>query len=309
MATNMTPVGAANEGADAFVPELWARGIQNYIEKKLRFANLATDLSGMLTGSGDTINIPAVATETATTAVIHDFVDGTSAINYTQTDDTTRQLVVNEMAYVGKILPDVTQIQANPDMMTMYVQNMGYQIADAIDKKVFLSMIGTNGTGVLDGDTTQVDLATDNTFVQADLQSLIAGFYNNGIDPRDGYVMAVHPYIFKQLAMLSEFIRLDYRESANQFMSKGSVGTLLGMPLYPDHRFTQWDDGSGVPSGTNGVVVGLCWQPSNLFMAYSQRPKVVSQYSVDFLGTKMAVSSYYGAITGAKSKIISITNP
>ena len=49
------------------------------------------------------------------------------------------------------------------------------------------------------------------------------------------------------------------------------------------------------------------WNPNNVFVAYSQKPSVMSQLSVDYLGTKMAVHSTYGAVVGNRSKVICLT--
>ena len=305
--TTTTGVGTATEGADAFVPELWSTGIQNYIQKRLRWGGLCTDLSSLISNSGDTINIPAIAASSATTSTVTAFAGGNSAINYTETADATRTLTVNQLSYVGKIIPDVSKVQANPDMMTMYVQDMGHQIADAIDKHIFETFLNNTSTGVADT-TNQTEVALDETsvFDKDDLKDLISTFYNNGIDPRDGYVFAVHPFIFKQLAVLDNFASWDYRAGANDFMATGSVGSLLGMPVYPDHRFTAYDS-SGAPAGTDNLCLGLMWNPNNVFVAYSQKPSVMSQLSVDYLGTKMAVHSTYGAVVGNRSKVICLT--
>ena len=48
MANNITGVGTANVDADAFVPELWSAGVQNYIKKKFVLANLTNDVSFMV---------------------------------------------------------------------------------------------------------------------------------------------------------------------------------------------------------------------------------------------------------------------
>ena len=48
MANNITGVGTANTDADAFVPELWSAGVQNYIKKKFLLANSVNDVSFMV---------------------------------------------------------------------------------------------------------------------------------------------------------------------------------------------------------------------------------------------------------------------
>ena len=102
MAYNITGVGTANTDADVFVPELWSAGVQNYIKKKFLLANLTNDVSFMVSNAGDTINIPRVTENTATTTTISSFTEGTAAVGYTSPNDTSGTLTVDQMAYYAR---------------------------------------------------------------------------------------------------------------------------------------------------------------------------------------------------------------
>ena len=74
------------------------------------------------------------------------------------------------------------------------------------------------------------------------------------------------------------------------------------MPVYATNSIAASD-------GTANHVVGCVFKPSNIFLAYSQKPKMVSQYSVDFLGHKVATHAYYGSTVAVPKQLVQITNP
>ena len=173
MAYNITGVGTANVDADNFVPELWSAGVQNYIKKKFLLANLVNDVSFMVAAAGDKINIPRVTENTATTTTISSFTEGTSAIGYTSPNDTAGTLTVDQMAYYGRIYPDIVEIQANPDLLNLHAEAMGFAIGKAIDSHIS-SLLTTYSS-----DFTEHSLAADNALVHLDFSMcLIANFAN-----------------------------------------------------------------------------------------------------------------------------------
>ena len=111
MATTITGVGAADVRADAFVPQMWAGGVQNYIKKKFLLAGLTNDVSFMVSGAGDTINVPRVTENTATTTTISSFTNAATAIGYSAPNDATGTLTVDQMTYYARIYPDIVEIQ------------------------------------------------------------------------------------------------------------------------------------------------------------------------------------------------------
>ena len=295
MANNITGVGTANTDADAFVPELWSAGVQNYIKKKFLLANLVNDVSFMVSSAGDKINIPRVTENTATTTTISSFTEGTAAIGYTSPNDSSGTLTVDQMAYYGRIYPDIVEIQANPDLFNLHAEAMGFAIGKAID-----SYLGTLLT-TYSSDYTEHSMAADNALTATELQLLVKSLYAAGIDPNDGYVMVVGAELISDLMGIDQFTSADYAKDQHVWQN-GLLGSLLGMPVYATNSIAASD-------GTANHVVGCVYKPSNIFLAYSQKPKMVSQYSVDFLGHKVAAHAYYGATVAVPKGLVQITNP
>ena len=295
MANNITGVGTANLDADAFVPELWSAGVENYIKKKFVLANLVNDVSFMVGAAGDKINIPRVTENTATTTTISSFTEGTAAVGYTSPNDSTGTLTVDQMAYYARIYPDIVEIQANPDLLNLHAEAMGFAIGKAIDSHIS-SLLTTYSS-----DYTEHSLAADNALTAAELQLVVKSLYTAGIDPNDGYVMVVGAELISDLMGIDQFTSADYVK--DQFVWKnGLLGSIMGMPVYATNSIAASD-------GTANHVVGCIYKPSNIFLAYSQKSKMVSQYSVDFLGHKVAAHAYYGSAVAVPKGLVQITNP
>ena len=178
------------------------------------------------------------------------------------------------MAYYARIYPDIVEIQANPDLLAMHAEAMGFAIGKAIDSHVS-SLLTTYSSSY-----TEHSLAADNALTAAELQLVIKSLYTAGIDPNDGYVMVVGAELISDLMGLDQFTSADYVK--DQYVWKtGLLGSIMGMPVYATNSVAASD-------GTANNVVGCIYKPSNIFLAYSQKPKMVSQYSVDFLGHKVA---------------------
>ena len=295
MANNLTGGGTANTDADAFVPELWSAGVENYIKKKFVLANLVNDVSFMVGSAGDKINIPRVTENTATTTTISSFTEGTAAVGYTSPNDSTGTLTVDQMAYYARIYPDIVEIQANPDLLNLHAEAMGFAIGKAIDAHIS-SLLTTYDSGF-----TEHSLAADNALTAAELQLVIKSLYTAGIDPNDGYVMVLGAELVSDLMGIDQFTSADYVK--DQYVWKnGLLGSVMGMPVYATNSIAASD-------GTANHVVGCIYKPSNIFLAYSQKPKMVSQYSVDFLGHKVAAHAYYGSAVAVPKGLVQITNP
>ena len=288
--------------ATVFIPEMWAAGVRGYFEKPTTFLSLAdTSLSGLVKGQGDTIHIPKMTAKAATDTTPQAISAMTTNIAYHSPDDTETKLTINKLAYSAQILSDVIKIQASPEMFNMYVQGMGYAIQQHVENTV-----GDLFSGGTIGYMVESTLATDNLFVLADLKTLIGLMYSNGANPRDGYVMVISPELASHMMTITGFTSADFANSIGIATPGGNnnvaaFGSIAGMPIYVSDRFT-----AATPANT---IVGAVFKPDNLKLAYQVDPTVVSQYSVDFLGTKLAAYVAYGATIVDEGQVFGITNP
>ena len=300
--TDVSATYGASAGASAFVPELWAAGVAGYFEKPTTFASLAdSSLSGLVQASGDTIHIPKMAAHSATATTpqaISALSDATIA--YHSNDDGETKLTINKLAYSAHIISDVVKIQASPELMTMYTQGMGYAIKQDVEN--YLGDLFSGGTI---GNMIESTLGTDNEFDLDDAKTLLQLMYTNGVHPSDGFVMVVSPELATHMVGIANFTSSDYASIAQISPRLGqggdihASGQLFGMPVYVSDRFTN--------TGTTNTIVGAVFKPDNLKVAYQVSPTVVSEYSVDHLGTKIAAYVAYGASIVDQGQVFGIT--
>ena len=298
MAYVNTSVGTANTDLDDFVPELWAEGINNYIEEQFVLANIVdTSLSSLVKQRGDVVHIPLMTEKSATATTPADFSNLTDNLTYHSNNDDEKTITVDKLYYSAQIISDIANVQASPEFFDMYVKGMGYSIGRKVE-----ALIADDITGLTVGNTVQLDLNANNTFAAIDMGNVLKVMAQNNFDPTDGWAMVVSPTLYGSMMQITNFTSADFSGSGGLAVKggRGLVGTLAGMPVYVSNRMKE--------TTTNDHIAGAIFQPQNAKLLYQIEPKVVSEYSVDFLGTKVAAYTACGFDFVKDGEIITLTN-
>jgi hypothetical protein len=303
VSTDVSLTYGSTAGASVFIKELWADAVAGYFKKPTTFITLADDsLSGLVKGQGDTIHIPKMTAKTAQATTPQAISGLTANITYEAPDDTETKIQINKLAYNAHIIADVVKIQATPELFTMYAEGMGYAIKQDVE-----NYLGDLFSGASLGNMVEASLDTANELDADDLKDVVSTMYTNGANPRDGYVAVVSPELAGSMLTVTNFTSSDFSRTigatapSSDSSDVAQFGTLAGMPLYVSDRFTA--------SATADTIVGSIFKPKNLKIAYQVKPTVVSQYSVDFLGTKVAAYVAYGASIVDEGQVFAVTNP
>lgn len=298
MAYVNTSVGTANTDLDDFVPQLWAEGINNYIEEQFVLANIVdTSLSALVKQRGDVVHIPLMTEKSATATTPADFSAITDNLTYHSNNDDEKTITVDKLYYSAQIISDIANVQASPEFFDMYVKGMGYAIGRKVE-----ALIADDITGLTVGNTVQLDLSANNTFAAADMGNVLKVMAQNNFDPTAGWAMVVSPTLYGSMMQITNFTSADFSGSGGLAVKggRGLVGTLAGMPVYVSNRMKE--------TTTNNHIAGAIFQPENAKLLYQIEPKVVSEYSVDFLGTKVAAYTACGFDFVKDGEIITLTN-
>ena len=288
--------GDATQGTgshlDVFIPELWADGVYRYFEKNLVFKPFFDDYSSLVAGRGDVLHIPTVqevasADKSANTGVA-----------YTVNTETDIDLSIDQHKYAAKLFEDIAMIQSNEQLFDKYAQSMAYALAKAVDTKIE-ALLQTLGT-------TQA-LAADNSMSNADVETAIGTLLSNDI-PKEECAFFVNPLIYADLLNSKAFVTNNSCAGVgfgndNPVMRTGEVGMLFGIPVFTS---------SLIPTTTStGIEAGYLVHKSAIAVAVQQDIRVQSEYSVDYLGTKVVADIIYGAVitTGSHVKGIEFLNP
>ena len=288
--------GDATQGTgshlDVFIPELWADGVYRYFEKNLVFKPFFDDYSSLVQGRGDTLHIPTVQ-EVASADK-----SANAGVAYSVNTETDIDLSIDQHKYAAKLFEDIAMIQSNEQLFDKYAQSMAYALAKAVDTKIeaLLQTLGTTQT-----------LAADNSMSNADVETAIGTLLSNDI-PKEECAFFVNPLIYADLLNSKAFVTNNSGAGVgfgndNPVMRTGEVGMLFGIPVFTS---------SLIPTTTStGIEAGYLVHKSAIAVAVQQDIRVQSEYSVDYLGTKVVADIIYGAVitTGSHVKGIEFLNP
>ena len=260
---------------DVFIPELWSDGIYRYFEKALVFKPFFDDYSSLVQGKSDVLHIPTIQ-EVATSRKTEN-----AGVAYSVNTETEIQLQIDQHMYAAKLFEDIAMIQSNEQLFDKYAQSMAYALAKAVDTEIEAQLQSLG--------TTQ-DLAANNSMSNADVETALGTLMSNDI-PKEECAFFVNPLIFADLLNSRAFVAAGSSAGIgfgadNDAMRTGEVGLLFGIPVFQS---------SLIPTtSSDGIEVGYLVHKSAIAVAVQQDIRVQSEYSVDYLGTKVVADIIYG---------------
>ena len=191
------------------------------------------------------------------------------------------------------MLDDIGVIQANESLFAKYAQGMAYQLALQVDTDIMteLSDLGTT-----------YQLATaDNQITAADAESVVGTLLTNNL-PLSECVWIVNPVIYADL--LAQGLILGERAAnigmdfSAEGVRTGKVPSFFGMPVIQTSLIVQ--------TTTANHQVGYCVHKGCVALAMQQDIRVQSEYSVDFLATKVVADCIYGVEKMTANKVMGV---
>mgnify|MGYP003123593425 CR=1 FL=1 len=277
---------------DVFIPELWSDGIYRYFEKSLVLKPFFDDYSSLVQGRGDVLHIPTIQ-EVATSRKTEN-----AGVAYSVNTETEIQLQIDQHMYAAKLFEDIAMIQSNEQLFDKYAQSMAYALAKAVDTEIEAQLQSLG--------TTQ-DLAANNSMSNADVETALGTLMSNDI-PKEECAFFVNPLIFADLLNSRAFVAAGSSAGIgfgadNDAMRTGEVGLLFGIPVFQS---------SLIPTtSSDGIEVGYLVHKSAIAVAVQQDIRVQSEYSVDYLGTKVVADIIYGTAVTTSNHVkgIEFLNP
>ena len=290
-----TTIGSANPVASqasdvelaVFIPEIWSAAVRASFKKNLVMANVGTDYSSLVTGGGDTVNIPSVAdVADAATKAPH------VPVNYTNATEDSIALALTSHKYASAMVEDMGAIQSNSDLLSMYSDSIGYKLALGFETEIETALALTTECINIAGNTIAktIDAAT--------LAHISKVVMENDC-PLSECTLVLNPTLYASLFRIDDFIHISKTNTAN--VQNGLVGSVMGMPVVLSNNITSTNHNDAVDSDdgalTNGNVLGgFLVHNSALAYGFSKAPTVSSEYDIDYIAHKL-VGDYIG---GAK---------
>jgi hypothetical protein len=275
-----------------FIPELWADAILDYAERKFSLKNKVTDLSSMLSSGGDTLHIPRVDEESASSKTAG------GIVTYSANTDAKTDLSVDQHFYNAKRIDDIVKVQESADMFNMYAKSMGYALAKKVENYLAVDVIQS-------ATANDVSLATDNTFTSAEIRSGTQKLMDIGVDYTSDTYLYASPGAYNSLFALDEFSLANEAGRASAHAT-GSQGSIMGMDAFFS---VDWDDDGGTGDETASIFT-----KDSVIFAMQIAPRVQSSYDIDYLATSLVVDVLFGASLvqsagDSAGQIVNFNNP
>ena len=263
-----------------YIKEIWDKEIQQPFDKTLQASKLVQDRSGLVSGGGDTVNIPFTAGVNARAK------SASTDITYDSPEGAPITLAIDKHYYVGVKIEDIAKVQANYDLKAAFQVRMAEALARQIDTDL-LALYASAGTTVSAG------AAVDD----ADMISVVSAFdaANTPLDMRRGIIGT---YTKGDLLGVNKYTAYDQTGQTGKAVDRS--GGLLANVYDMDIYFSQ-----NVPTSTTGR--NLFFHKNAINLAKQQAPKFEMEYSVDSLATKTALHTIYGLGVERAASIIEVT--
>ena len=333
LAGGLRDTDAQTASLQEFIPEVWGASIQDYMEKSLVFAKLATDQSAMVANGGDRIHLPRhtelTASDTYGSSVVETLIDSNLAFAKSTDAEDAYYLDINQAIHSAISITDIAQVQSGYDVMNLYTSKLGYALAKKIDQYVSLKMLehvaynyaGATADGNGAGNIILLAPGSHDSYdiTVAGVANMIEAVHTNDSRLED-YTMVLTPKCYSSLFKLADFAKYEGVGSSFggevPFIS-GYAGKLAGVNVVVSNNFTSWDAGSTTATSSNGTpignfsadgvtdesekLVGLLVHNDAAHIAYSRgmKARVQSDYHLPSLSTRFVADSVYGCtITG-----------
>ena len=304
--------------ADQFVPEVWGQAILGFFQQTIMMNNVGTNLSTDITNMGDVIHLPHIGVPE-----LDAFTQGSEVAVTTSGSETAAQtnLTIDQYNVASVYVPDIVKVQANYDLMSIYVKQLSYACARGFDNFLHYQVANNfqgllaSATGAIGGDanTSMHIQSTGATLSQDNVSSLMALILGS-TGSSDGWHLVLSPDMYATLNSLTSYSQGTQGAPLGAgFARTGNAGALLGMPVWVAQSPYMGSAASGADvaaDATKGIlavpgfdssaaqeddiVYGYAIHESALYYAFSKQAKMTASYRHAYLSTLVTCESVYG---------------
>lgn len=286
--------------ASNFIGDLWSDEIAVRYKKRLVLGNLVANMD-VPGGYGDVIHVP---TSTRGSAAQYFSTQG-QEVSFTAPTTNEFTITVNQWWVHGKQIPDLVDKQALPSYRRFIINDMSYSLALAVDDYLFdtvaqlLRGASARAGAVIGGDGSTVWNPAANTNTGNGTSLTDDGIRRvmqtlDDLDvPGTGRYWVVPPIEKRKLLGISRFTEQAFvgEGGGDSSIRNGYVGNLYGAPVYVSSNVTQFN-ATDATTPYRSVVYA---HEDAIILAMQMKPRVQSQYKVEFLSDAVVADVAFGA--------------
>lgn len=263
--------------SEKFIPEVWSSEIIRETEANLVLADKVKRYDADVAKFGDVIHIPNLSNLSANNKIAGELVTTQAPT------ETEKTITVNLHKEASFYVEDIAKVQSRYDLMGEYTKKAGYAIAKAIDTSIAGLYSGLSQY-VGDGST---DVTDDNIILA--IQKL-----DEANAPESDRYFIINPAAKADLMDIDKFVLRTGPgwDSSNSpilhgVKENGFWGDIYGVKVYVSTNLV-------TSAGTPTVVHNLLFQKEAFGLALQQKPRVQSQYKLEYLSNLVVVDAIYG---------------
>lgn len=208
-----------------FIPTIWSARLRLHLDKALVYGQpgvINTDWQGEIRQFGDVVKINRVEALT-----INTYVDGTTVVTPQTVTSTQKTLTINQARYFAFGISDITQAQANVELMDATMQRAAYGLADEVDKYIAGLYPGVDAGNTIGDDTTPIVPTSTTAYEKlVDLATLL----DESNVPTAGRWCIVPPWYYGLLLKDNRFVSSGAPAADNR-LQNGVVGEAAGFTV------------------------------------------------------------------------------
>jgi len=258
--------------AASWIPQLWTDEVLKAREKALVMVDKVLHLRPENLKFGDTVNLPYLGNETALDK------SAETAVTYSANTDKKISLSINKFKYVAKLIEDIADVQSKYDMFSNYRDKIAYALADAVDTDI-LALTGSIANSV----GTASSIAASGVITTSAIISAVRFLDSANVPQTDRY-MVVDAYGREDLLGITDFIRYDAGGKTPAPINSGVIGELYGLKVVFSNNVYN----------SASVAYGMVFHKDAFAIALQKDVTMKTEYSVDYIGTKMVGYEIYG---------------
>lgn len=264
----------------AYIPELWAPELLKQRNKKTVMVDHIMHIRPDGLSKGDTIHIPWLTNETALDKTAE------SAVTFSANTEGEVVLSINKYKYVAKLIEDIVEVQSNYDMFSNYRDKIADALAQAVDVDILAL---TNGVAQSAGSWIGA--------MSISKQAILTGIrmLDSANVPQSDRYMVVDAYGREDLFLIDDFVRYDAGGVKPAAIKTGEIGTIYGLTVLFSENLMQ-------PTATSAV--GMIFHKDAFAIALQRDVTVKTEYSVDYIGTKMVAYNIYGVTIARTDHVV-----
>lgn len=280
-----------------FVPEMWSDEILAAFKSNLVAANLVTNLD-FVGKKGDVMHIPSPSRGAASAKAAE------TQVTLIPNSSTSVDITVNQHWEYSRLIEDIVKVQALPSLRKFYTDDAGYALAKKIDSYVHglaatlqggtaYSKAKVNNSGALADWNPSASGGAGNAAALSDefIRRLIEQLDNEDV-PGRGRAVIVPPVEKRRLLGISRFTEQAFtgETGSGNPIRNGLIGDLYGVPVYVS---TNCPTIAATDTSTDQYV-GLFIHESAIALATQMKPRLQTQYKLEWLADLMVADTIFG---------------